>query len=68
MTRAPSQGPVVEVKPQPNIYPVLLVVALVALIVAIALGLRTLTSAPPNGYGMNMGQLLDPLTRSLPAK
>ena len=68
MTRTPTQGPVVEIKPQPSIYTVLLVVAILSILIAVALGLHTLMAESPAGYGLKFGQLFEPLTRSLPAK
>ena len=55
------QGPLVTVKPQPNVYTVLLVVAAVALVLTIALCLYRLLSPPPAGYGLEFGQLFDRL-------
>jgi len=61
MTQSPSQGPVVEVKPQPTVYTVLLVIAILALAVAIGVVLWKLMAAPPSGYGLKVGQLFQPL-------
>ena len=60
MTQAP-QGPVVKVKPQANVYSVLLVVAIAALAVAIGLCLWRLLSPVPVGYGLDFSQLFDAL-------
>jgi hypothetical protein len=53
------QGPVVQVKPQPNVYTVLVIIAAAALVVALVVVLNTLMSST-NGYGMEFGQLFDP--------
>jgi len=55
MTHAPVQGPLIEVKPQPNVYTVLLIVAVVALGITVAVVLYNLLSAA--GYGMSLGQV-----------
>lgn len=58
MSRMPTQqGPVVEVKPQPNVYTLLLVIAILALAGAIAYACYVLMSEPPVGYGMKFGQM-----------
>ena len=62
MTSAPSVSPVVRSKPQANIYTALLLVAVVALVVTLAVVLYTLMSPMPKGYGMEVGDLLAPLT------
>ena len=59
MTQANGEQPVVTVKAQPNVYTVLLIVAIIALGVAIALVLHTLMSQPPDGYGLSFGALFD---------
>jgi ABC-type dipeptide/oligopeptide/nickel transport system permease component len=66
MSQLSSQGPVIQVKPQPNVYTVLLVVAAVALAVTIGLVLYNLMAEPPAGYGLSFGDLLGPLTTSTP--
>lgn len=60
MTQMPSQSPLVETRPQPNVYTVLLFVAVVALAVAIGVALWKLMSAPPTGYGLRVGDLFKP--------
>jgi hypothetical protein len=60
MTQVPSQGPVIEVRPQPNIYTVLLLVAILVLLVAIGVVLWKLTSPMPNGYDMRLVELFKP--------
>ncbi len=49
-------------KPQPNVYTVLLVIAIIVMIVAVAVCFNLLTSpVAEGGYGLEAGQLLDPL-------
>ena len=56
MTQIPSpQQNIVSPKPQPNIYTVLLIVALLCMTLTVAFGLRNLMSA--NGYGLSFGDL-----------
>ncbi|HUS93079.1 MAG TPA: hypothetical protein VM695_14565 [Phycisphaerae bacterium] len=62
MTQSPSQGPVVEVKPQPNVYTILLLVAVIALAVAIGMCFWRLTAASPVGYGLEIRNFFDALT------
>lgn len=58
MTRAPNpNGHVVPVKAQPNIYTALLFVAIIALVVAMVICLKTLMG----GYGLSVGDLLAPI-------
>lgn len=59
MAHADTDAPVVAVKPQPDVYTVLLIVAILALGVSIGLVLYNLMSAPPDGYGMSFGTLFD---------
>lgn len=59
MTQIPSpQHNIVSPKPQPNIYTVLLIVALICMTLTVAVGLRNLMSA--DGYGLGFGDLLSP--------
>ena len=53
------QAPVITVKPQPDVYTVLLIVAILALGVSIGLVIYNLMSAPPVGYGVTFGELFD---------
>ena len=53
MTRIPSSGPVVRVKPQPDIYTLLLAIAIVVLAVAVGVVVQNLLST----YGLSFGQL-----------
>ena len=59
MTQLPSQGPVIEVKPQPNIYTLLLIVAILAVAVTVGFVLYNLLSDPPAGYGLDFGAIFD---------
>ncbi len=60
MTQAP-RGPMIEVKPQPNIYTVLLVAAIIVLAVTLGLVVWNLLAPSPKGYGMEPGDLLKPV-------
>jgi flagellar basal body-associated protein FliL len=51
------QGPVVRVAPRPNIYTVLIWVAIVVLLIAMVTCLYYLMAAPPRGYGLNFGDM-----------
>ncbi|HUT57916.1 MAG TPA: hypothetical protein VNA25_08710 [Phycisphaerae bacterium] len=66
MTSTPSGGPVIPVKPQPTVYTVLLLVAIVALVVTLAVVLYTLMSPTPQGYGLEFGDLFGPLKQPGP--
>lgn len=68
MTQNPAQGPVVQIKPQPNIYTMLIYIAILALAVAIGVGLYALMAEPPAGYGMTIGDLFAPLKELIPGK
>ncbi len=64
MTTQPLNGPVVPVKPQANVYTVLLIIAILALGAAVALTLQNLM----NNYGMTLGDIFDPKYSPLPPK
>lgn len=55
-------GNVVEVKPAPSVYTVLIIIALVALTAAIFIAGHRLTasSAEEAGYGLTVGEILKP--------
>lgn len=53
MTATPPQGPVVRVKPQPTVYTLLLVLAILFLVIAAAVATRDLMTT----YGLSFGQL-----------
>ena len=59
MTQANTDAPTITVKPQPDIYTVLLIVAILVLGVAVGLVLHKLMAAPPGGYGLSFGALFD---------
>jgi len=67
MTQMPQQQPAPVIrKPQPNIYTVLLIVAIIALAVTIGLVIYNLMADPPNGYGLEFGQLFKLIDKPLP--
>ncbi len=55
-----SQRPVVRLRPQPDIYTVLLVIAIVAMAATLGIVLWNLLSPPPDGYGLPFSALFDP--------
>jgi hypothetical protein len=62
MTQTQPQGPVVPVKAQPNIYTVLLIIAVIGMAVAVGISLNDLM----HNYGMTLGDLFDPKYNPLP--
>ncbi len=58
MTQVPSQTPVIQVKPQPNIYTLLMLVGILMLGVTIGVVLYNLLSNLPTGYALTFGQVL----------
>jgi len=74
MTQLPSQAPVVEVKPQPNIYTLLLIVAIIALGTTVGIVMHNLMSpvvrsdGGAGGYGMSFGDLFETLENLIPRK
>jgi len=68
MTQVPSQGPVVQVKPQPNIYTLMILVAIIVLVVTIALVLRNLLATPPAGYGLSFSEVFTGMEQIRPGR
>jgi hypothetical protein len=68
MSYSPTQGPQAPAtRPaRPNIYTVLLLVAIVALLAAVILVGMRLMSASPEGYGLTFEQLFSPLEKLAP--
>jgi hypothetical protein len=64
MTQSP-QGPIVQVRAQPNVYTVMLFVAIVALTLAVGVVLWRLTSDAPTGYGLTFGQMFEPIKNAV---
>lgn len=64
MSQLQTQGPTVAVKPQPNVYTVLVIIGIVVLGVAIGVMLHNLTV----NYDMTMGQIFDPSFKGPPVK
>jgi hypothetical protein len=62
MTSLPPQGPVVKVKPQPDLYTLLLILAILILAVTIGVVLYDLMA----NYGMTLGEILTGKTKGLP--
>ncbi len=62
MALTPPQGPVIQVKTQPDIYTVMIVVAIIGLLMAIILcGWKLTAPVEAGGYGMAIGQFFDAL-------
>jgi len=58
MATSPSQGPVIQVRAQPDVYTVLMLVAIIALTVAVVVaGWKLMTPVADGGYGLTIGQL-----------
>jgi len=57
MTQIPSSEPTAEVNVQPDVYTVMLIVVILALVVTIAVVLRNLMSPVPGGYGLGFADL-----------
>ena len=68
MAELRSGQPVVSVKPQSDVYTLLVIVAILALAVAIGLTLYDLMS--PQGYDMKFGDIFSPLKdmKNLPSE
>ena len=58
MTAMPPQGPVVKVKPQPNIYTLLLLVAILFVVAATVIATQDLM----NTYDVQIGDLFKHMT------
>lgn len=65
MSQTPNNPNVVYVPPRANVYTILIVVAILALVGAIAVVLMKLMGEPPVGYGLELGDLWSPFS---PAK
>ena len=68
MAQMPAKGPVVQATPQPDIYTLMLIIAIVALITTIAMVLYNLMSAVPTGYGLSVGELFQPPSELIDAR
>ncbi len=62
MTQTQLQGPVVPVKAEPNIYTVLLVIAVIGMAVAVGISLNDLMTH----YGVLFGDLFHPKYNPIP--
>ncbi len=68
MTQGASQGPVIRVKPQPTIYTLLIIVAILVLGVTLGFVLHNLLTASPDGYGLSFGELFGPFKAPAPGR
>ena len=57
MTHLPSHGPVLQVQAQPDIYTLLILVAVLAMLATLGVVLYYMFSAPPAGCGLTFGDL-----------
>ena len=57
---APQQGPVIPVRPAPNVYSVLLVIAVIALCVTVGVVIWRLMASLPTGYGLELKNIFNP--------
>jgi hypothetical protein len=57
MASAPSGPPAPRASPQPNVYTVLLLVAVAAAVVTLVVVLRALLAPMPGGYGLELKDL-----------
>ena len=63
-----KKGPLVPVKPQPSIYTLMIVVAIIVLAVTVGMVMWNLMASPPDGYGLTFGQLFSPVKELIPGK
>ncbi len=56
---APGQRPAAD-RVEPNIYTLLLIIAILALALTVGVVLWNLLATPPDGYGMSFGDLFTP--------
>jgi hypothetical protein len=57
MASAPSGPPAPRARPQPNVYTVLLLVAIAAAVATLVVVLHTLLAPLPGGYGLELKDL-----------
>ncbi|MFW6133800.1 MAG: hypothetical protein ACOC8F_07870 [Planctomycetota bacterium] len=65
MSQASTQeqsGPVIPVKPAPNVYTVLLIISVLALCVGIGVVLWRMTGSLPDGFGVPLKDVFQPGT------
>jgi hypothetical protein len=63
MATSPTQGPVIQVRAQPDVYTILMLLAIVALLTAIIIcGWKLTTPLADGGYGLEIGQLFKPMS------
>jgi len=66
MASTPPQGAVIQVKAQPDVYTMLMLVAIIALAAAVVIcGWKLTASVAEGGYGLTVGQFFEPL-KALP--
>ena len=60
MTQAPSQASLIRIKPQSNIYTLLIILAVLAMGVTVGIAMWSLMSPTPQGYGLSFESLFKP--------
>ncbi len=60
MTQMPEERNVAKVEAGPNVYSVLLIIAILALWVGIGFAAKRLMADPPAGYGVSVGEMFSP--------
>ncbi len=60
MSQMPTERNVAKIKAGPNVYTVLLIVAILSLWVGIGFTAKRLMSDPPAGYGVSIGEMFSP--------
>ena len=62
MAQTTAKGPVIQVKPQPNVYTIMLIVAVLALGMTVGFVLyNLLTPVADGGYGLKFEEIFKPL-------
>lgn len=57
----PTERNVAKINPGPNVYTVLLIIAIMGLWVGIGFTANRLMSDPPAGYGVSVGEMFSPV-------
>lgn len=61
MAEMPTKAPVLHARSQPDIYTLLMIIAILALALTMGFVLHNLMAAVPDGYGLSLGELFQPL-------
>ena len=60
MSQIPTERNVAKIQAGPNVYTVLLIVAILILWIGIGFTANRLMSDPPSGYGLSVGEMFSP--------